>query len=360
MTADWSCPDAELVLSVEQARDRATWHTERRKGIGGSDVAALMGEGKYSTEFDVWLEKTGRVTDKELTIQMEMGARMESAIAEKFSDDYALEVRRRGMLRSKTDPVHLYNADRLVEDGYLLEIKVVNGFFKMPSDLAVRGGIPGYWYWQDIEGLLVTGRRGIYHAVAIGNHDFQVRTLDRSDPQVAADIERLREVVTPWWKEHVVEGKVPAMGAPPAIPDDLPEKDRYEFFIPEEGFELRDRLREVRETARELAEEAKVIKAKLEAEAGGARWLYADGRPILEFNPRSGRKTFQKKRFFADEPINGVRLREIIDGLAEKGSGVTAIWLRGLLEGLQMTEAAYTTTGDPSTALLIVGDKEAE
>jgi putative phage-type endonuclease len=350
--ANWSCPDAELILSVDEAKDRPRWLAERRSGIGGSDVAALMGEGKYSTEFEVWLDKTGRVADKELTIQMEMGARMESAIAEKFSDDYALEVRRRGMLRSKTHPVHLYNADRLVEDGYLLEIKVVNGFFKMPADLTVRGGIPGHWYWQDIEGLLVTGRQGIYHAVAIGNHDFQVRTLDRSDPQVAADIERLREVVTPWWQEYVIEGKVPSMGAPPAIPSDLPEKDRFSFFIPEEGFEIRDRLREIRETKRELEAEDKEIKAKLQAETGGARWIYADGRPILELNPRSGRKTFNKKAFFGESPLNGRQLREWLEKNGRWGEVSEA------LEGFVMTEEDYTTRGAPGTALLIVGDAE--
>lgn len=351
MTADWSCPDAELVLTVADAKDRPRWLAERRKGIGGSDVAALMGEGKYSTEYDVWLDKTGRVADKEQTIQMEMGARMEDAIASKFSDDYGLEVRRRGMLRSKAHPVHLYNADRLAEDGYLVEIKVVNGFFKMPTDLTVRGGIPAYWYWQDIEGLLVTGRRGIYHVVAIGNHDFQVRSLDRNDPQVAADIERLREAVTPWWQKHVVEGIVPEMGVP-AVPTDLPEKDRYEFFIPEIGLELRDRLREIRETAKALKAEGDEIKAKLEAESGGARWLYADGRPILEFNPRSGRATFNKKGFFGDQPLNGRQLRAWLEANGRWGEVVEA------LDAFLMTEEAYTKRGAPSTSLLIVGDKE--
>ena len=34
------------------------WLAERRKGIGGSDVAAIMGLSAYSTPYQVWLEKT--------------------------------------------------------------------------------------------------------------------------------------------------------------------------------------------------------------------------------------------------------------------------------------------------------------
>lgn len=44
--------------------DREKWLEERRKGIGGSDAAALVGMNSYSTPYMVWADKTGRLPEK--------------------------------------------------------------------------------------------------------------------------------------------------------------------------------------------------------------------------------------------------------------------------------------------------------
>jgi putative phage-type endonuclease len=36
------------------------WLQLRRGSIGGSEVAAILGQSKYKTPYQVWLEKTGR------------------------------------------------------------------------------------------------------------------------------------------------------------------------------------------------------------------------------------------------------------------------------------------------------------
>lgn len=38
----------------------AQWVEARRNGIGGSDVASIMGLNKFSSPLSVWLVKTGR------------------------------------------------------------------------------------------------------------------------------------------------------------------------------------------------------------------------------------------------------------------------------------------------------------
>ena len=40
---------------------RIDWLLDRRKGIGGSDVAAIMGLNKWKSAYQIWLEKTGQV-----------------------------------------------------------------------------------------------------------------------------------------------------------------------------------------------------------------------------------------------------------------------------------------------------------
>lgn len=37
--------------------ERLEWLRERQKGIGGSDIGAILGLNKYKTAFEVYLEK---------------------------------------------------------------------------------------------------------------------------------------------------------------------------------------------------------------------------------------------------------------------------------------------------------------
>ena len=43
---------------------RAEWLAERRKSIGGSDAAAVIGLSRFASPYTVWLDKTGRLPDK--------------------------------------------------------------------------------------------------------------------------------------------------------------------------------------------------------------------------------------------------------------------------------------------------------
>ena len=52
-------------ITKEQLEDsmnltREQWLEERKKGIGGSDAATIMGLNPYKTNVDLWEEKTGR------------------------------------------------------------------------------------------------------------------------------------------------------------------------------------------------------------------------------------------------------------------------------------------------------------
>ena len=56
--------DAVELVSTENM-DEETWLEYRRKGIGGSDAAAVLGVSPYKTARDVYFEKLGRKPDVE-------------------------------------------------------------------------------------------------------------------------------------------------------------------------------------------------------------------------------------------------------------------------------------------------------
>jgi hypothetical protein len=54
-------PTADVQPSSYEAEDRTEWHAARKKGLGGSDIAAVMGVSPWQSPMDVWMSKTGRV-----------------------------------------------------------------------------------------------------------------------------------------------------------------------------------------------------------------------------------------------------------------------------------------------------------
>jgi len=42
--------------------DKLNWLKQRQKGIGGSDVGAILGLNKYKSAFQVYLDKTEEIT----------------------------------------------------------------------------------------------------------------------------------------------------------------------------------------------------------------------------------------------------------------------------------------------------------
>jgi len=71
--------------------DRAAWLEARRRTIGGSDVAAILGLSKWGTPFSVWLDKTGQTPEQGAQWIHVRGHLMEPLILAMYGDQYAPE-----------------------------------------------------------------------------------------------------------------------------------------------------------------------------------------------------------------------------------------------------------------------------
>ena len=60
--------------------ERTAWLNERRKGIGGSDVAAIIGLSPWTTPLDIYEQKLGIALPSEETEAMYWGTALEPAI----------------------------------------------------------------------------------------------------------------------------------------------------------------------------------------------------------------------------------------------------------------------------------------
>jgi predicted phage-related endonuclease len=156
-------------------QDRATFLAERKKGIGGSDVASLFNAG-YGCRLRLWRDKRDEIPDypRDQTDEMELGNVLEPFFAEKYKQKTG-----RNVVVLKDPVVHpqhselRVNVDRMVMDAKhdegeagVLEIKSVGRavFYKVK-----REGLPEDYILQLQHGMLVT--ESDWGAFAIGCRD---------------------------------------------------------------------------------------------------------------------------------------------------------------------------------------------
>ncbi len=112
------------------------WREERKKGIGGSDVGAILGVNKYRSVSDVYYDKIGAKMIKRETertkITLQIGNCLEEVVAEAFQNRYpSIEVRSdNAMYQHENYPFALANIDRrlILPDGSnaVLECKTLS------------------------------------------------------------------------------------------------------------------------------------------------------------------------------------------------------------------------------------------
>ena len=206
---------------------REQWLEARRKGIGGSDAAAILGMSHYSTPYSVFAEKMGALPEKEDSEAMRQGRDLEEYVAERFTAETGIKVRRRyQMLQHPEYPFMLADIDREcvglkgIRAG--LEIKTTRDIYlKRFKD----GEFPDEYYCQCMHYLAVTGWDRWYLAVLVYGTNFMVFQIDRDE----AEIRSLIETEKAFWDAFTqgiapaVDGRAPTESAVSAMYPDADE-----------------------------------------------------------------------------------------------------------------------------------------
>ena len=94
---------------------RAEWLELRKKTIGGSDAAGIVGLSAYATPYTVWANKTGRLPDSEDNEAMRQGRDLEEYVAKRWMEATGKAVRRcNAMLYNSLYPFAHADIDRSV------------------------------------------------------------------------------------------------------------------------------------------------------------------------------------------------------------------------------------------------------
>lgn len=199
-----------------KTNNREEWKALRKKYIGGSDAAAIVGMNSFSSPFSVWAEKTGQVPEFEGNLRTEVGSFLEEFVAKKFEEETGKQVRRCNLSLVNDDyPWAIANVDRMIvgEDAGL-EIKTTSALnlkqFK-------NGEYPENYYCQAMHYIAVTGKAKWYLAVLIGNSDFKIFEIHRDE----AEIKALMDAEKDFWYSFVCTRKAPPVDGNIATTDTI-------------------------------------------------------------------------------------------------------------------------------------------
>lgn len=185
---------------------RALWLEDRRKGIGGTDAAAILGLSPYATALDVWLQKRDEAAPKPQSEAMWWGSALEDIVARRYMEKTGRKVwNPEGLFAHREHPELVGTPDRLViGQARGLEVKTASqwadGWGEPGTD-----EIPHAYIVQCHHYMAITGFPVWDVAVLIGGSDFRVYTLNRDESFEASLVEQLLA----WWQRHVVEGERP-------------------------------------------------------------------------------------------------------------------------------------------------------
>lgn len=181
---------------------REDWLIQRRKTIGGSDAAGIVGLSKWASPFSVWADKTGRAAEKEDTEAMRQGRDLESYVAQRWSEVTGKRIYRlSAMLYNPRYPFAHADVDRMVMgENAGLECKTT-----FSLDLKQFNGVefPVQYYVQCAHYLAVTGADRWYLAVLAYGRGFFTFVLERNQ----AEIDALMAAEETFW--HQVEQDIP-------------------------------------------------------------------------------------------------------------------------------------------------------
>lgn len=203
---------AEVFVDTENL-SREDWLSYRRKGIGGSDAAAIMGMSPFCTKRDLYYDKCGiqAVMDEEEDnwVAKEVGHRLEDLVAEIFSRKTGLNVYPiRKMFRHPLYPFMLADVDFFIElsDGStgILECKTTN--YNCQNKWA-NDSTPVNYEYQGRHYMSVMNINKMYFACLYGNNEneFFIRCMER-DLDIEEDLIAEEEF---FWKENVEKGVEP-------------------------------------------------------------------------------------------------------------------------------------------------------
>lgn len=254
------------------------WLQYRKKGIGGSDIAAICGLNPFRSALSVYLDKTSQEVEKVDNERMRIGRDLEDYVAKRFEEETGKKVRRNNYLLAHDDyPFLIANIDReIIGEKAILECKTTNSYAKKDWE----NGVPDYYALQCHHYINVMGIDRAYIAVLIGNEAFKYYIIER-DEDLLKD---LTQISKSFWEDHILKEEEPS----PDGSDEYTKRLEERYQAKDESIDLTsnenkarlERLEQIKSLKKGLDTEENQIKQELMLQMEESEVAYIEERKI--------------------------------------------------------------------------------
>ena len=250
--------------------NRETFLLDRKLGIGGSDIAPIMGLSPWSTPLDVYRDKMNpAVIYEEESEDLKRGVRVEKYILQEYSEvnNCSLETN----LAPVIDPKYPFmrgNIDaKVVGENVIVEAKST----KCPI-AKWEEGIPEYYRTQVAYYAMLTNAERVDVPVLFSNWQYACFTYWRELEYEA----QIRQAVIDFWNNHILAGIPPAPSNPAELYEVYPKLESAKTIKADSGIREKVNLwQEISLRRRELEKREERLKIEIQNYMGEAGILDA-------------------------------------------------------------------------------------
>lgn len=272
------------------------WLEMRKRGVGGSDAAAAVGQSRWKCALRLYLEKIGHITPAIQNERMLWGKKLEDVIADHYKETHGRYVRKINyMFISDKHPYMLGDPDRIIAKDFrgpgILECKNTSAY--RHEDW--QDDVPIEAYLQLQHYLYVTGYKWGVIAGLVGGNMYRDKEFERDEETIQMLIE----------KEGKFWQKVLSLEPPAADGSDDAERllkelypqavDESEFMLPDEAETWLSKLAELDEQKKSVEKEMDTIKQRIKEHMKDEPKAYTPSFEVSWNNTKSGSRRFSWK-----------------------------------------------------------------
>lgn len=282
-----------------QTPSREQWLAERRKGIGASEAAAVVGLSPWQTPLELYLEKTGAMPDREPTDAMRRGIRLERFVAEEYQHETGVMLDKPPSILLHPDwPTMRASLDYWVPGEKVVQIKTDSGWKAGGWGEPGTGEVPEHYALQ-VQQEMACSELPIAEIalLRVASWTFDIYVVERNQGVIDSLLEAERD----FWRR--VEEK------DPPLPDfDHPTTSQIlamlepvagsEVVLDEEVAHLVAQYESLGKASRDAEAARKVIKGRLLHAVGDAEFAHLpDGRVIRRRRQPAKDISYTRKAF---------------------------------------------------------------
>lgn len=269
----------------------------RKRGLGGSDAAAVLGVSPYRTAMDVWLDKRGLVESVRETEAMRWGTLLEPVIIREYQERTGREVTTPEMLQHPEHDWMLGNLDGISHGPggpVVLEVKCAG--FRSAHRWGDPGSdfVPEEYLCQVAHYMAVSGLPGADIAVLMNGSELRVYHVERD---VKLEEQLIRALRT-FWRINV------CLNVPPAIDGSDAARAYLESLHPKVESSMRRaapqeealalELRSVEEQIKEAKAMQEELRNRLRQAIGPDEGIFSqDWKITWRLSEKTGRRTLR-------------------------------------------------------------------